>query len=56
VLIEAVKLAEMDGRPDLKAQLEKQREEAQKRTSELSVINQKKKQEEEAKKAASPAK
>jgi Tfp pilus assembly protein PilF len=56
LLIEAARLAEMDGKLDQKAQLEKQREEAQKRTSELSVINQKKKEEEEAKKSASPAK
>lgn len=56
LLIEASRLAEMDGKADQKAQLEKQREAAQKRTSELSQINQKKKEEEEAKKAASPAK
>lgn len=56
LLIEASRLAEMDGKTDQKAQLEKQREEAQKRTTELSQINQKKKEEEEAKKAASPAK
>ncbi len=57
LLIEAVKLAEMDGKPDQKAQLDKQREAAQKRTSELSAINQKKKEEEEkAKQTASPAK
>jgi tetratricopeptide (TPR) repeat protein len=56
LLIEAVRLAEMDGKTDEKAQLEKQREAAQKRTTELSQINQKKKEEEEAKKAASPAK
>lgn len=56
LLIEAVRLAEMDGKTDDKAQLEKQREQAQKRTTELSQINQKKKEEEEAKKAASPAK
>ena len=56
LLIEASKLAEMDGKTDQKAQLDKQREEAQKRTTELSQINQKKKEEEEAKKAASPAK
>lgn len=56
LLIEAVRLAEMDGKTEQKAQLEKQREEAQKRTTELSQINLKKKQEEEAKKAASPAK
>ena len=46
----------MDGKSDQKAQLEKQREEAQKRTTELNQINQKKKEEEEARKAASPAK
>ena len=56
LLIEAVRLAEMDGKADQKAQLEKQREEAQKRTTQLNQINQKKKEEEEAKKAASPAK
>ena len=56
LLIEAVRLAEMDGKMDQKTQLEKQRAEAQKRTTELSQINQKKKEEEEAKKAASPAK
>ena len=56
LLIEASKLAEMDGKLDQKAQLDKQREEAQKRTSTLSEANQKKKEEEEAKKAASPAK
>lgn len=55
LLIEAVKLAEMDGKD--KAQLDKQREAAQKRTSELSAINQKKKEDEEkAKQTASPAK
>ncbi len=56
LLIEASRLAEMDGKTDQKAQFDKQREEAQKRTTELSQINQKKKEEEEAKKAASPAK
>jgi hypothetical protein len=56
LLIEASRLAEMDGKTDQKAQLEKQRDEAQKRTTELSQINQKKKEEEEAKKAASPPK
>lgn len=56
LFIEAVRLAEMDGKTDEKAQLEKQREQAQKRTTELSQINQKKKEEEEARKAASPAK
>lgn len=56
LLIEASKLAEMDGKTDQKTQLDKQREEAQKRTSTLSEANQKKKLEKEAKKAASPAK
>jgi hypothetical protein len=56
LLIEASRLAEMDGKTDQKTQLDKQREEAQKRTTELSQINQKKKEEEEAKKAAAPAK
>ncbi len=56
LLIEASKLAEMDGKMDQKAQLDKQREEAQKRTSALSEANQKKKEAEEAKKAASPQK
>ena len=56
LLIEAVRLAEMDGKTDQKAQLEKQREEAQKRTTELNQINHNNKEEEEAKKAASPAK
>jgi tetratricopeptide (TPR) repeat protein len=53
LLLEAAKLAEMDGRMDQKAELEKQREVAQKRTEALSQANQKKK-EEEAKKQASP--
>jgi hypothetical protein len=56
LLIEASRLAEMDDKADQKTQFDKQREEAQKRTTELSQINQKKKEEEEAKKAASPAK
>jgi hypothetical protein len=57
LLIEASRLAEMDGKADQKAQFDKQREEAQKRTTQLSQINQKKKEEEEAaKQAASPAK
>jgi tetratricopeptide (TPR) repeat protein len=56
LLIEASKLAEMDGKMDQKAQLDKQREEAQKRTSTLSAANQKKKEEEEAKKAAAAGK
>jgi hypothetical protein len=57
LLIEATRLAEMEGDTTKKAQLDKQREEAQKRTTELSQINQKKKEDaENAKKAASPAK
>ncbi len=56
LLLEASKLAEMDGKADQKAELDKQREVAQKRTNVLSEANQKKKEEEEAKKAASPAK
>lgn len=54
LLIEAMKLAEMEGKTDLKAELDKQREEAQKRTNQLSEANKKKQAEEEAKKAASP--
>jgi hypothetical protein len=55
-LLEASKLAEMDGDASRKAELDKQRDLAQKRTNALSEANQKKKEEEEAKKAASPAK
>lgn len=54
LLAEAVKLAEMDGKMDQKVELEKQREQAQKRTTELSEAKKKKQAEEEAKKAASP--
>ncbi len=54
LLLEAAKLAEMDGNMDQKAELDKQREAAQKRTTELSEANKKKQAEEEAKKAASP--
>jgi hypothetical protein len=50
LLLEASKLAEMDGHMDQKAQLDKQQEAAQARTAELSKINQKKREEEEAKK------
>lgn len=56
LLLEASKLAEMDGDASRKAELDKQRDLAQKRTNALSEANQKKKEEEEAKKAASPAK
>ena len=55
LLLEAAKLAEMDGKMDQKAEYEKQRDIAQKRTNALSEENQKKKQEEAAK-TASPAK
>jgi tetratricopeptide (TPR) repeat protein len=54
LLLEASKLAEMDGKPDQKAQYQKEYEAALKRTTELSVANQKRK--EEAEKAASPPK
>jgi len=55
LLLEAAKLAEMDGKTDTKADYQKQYEAALKRTTELSVANQKRK-EEEAKQAASPPK
>ena len=54
LLLEAVKLAKMEGRADQEAELEKQRAAAQNRTNELSEANRKKQAEEEAKKAASP--
>lgn len=54
LLIEAIKLAEMEGKTDVKTELEKQREAAQKRTNQLSEENKKKQAEEDAKKAASP--
>jgi tetratricopeptide (TPR) repeat protein len=54
LLLEASKLAEMEGKMPEKALLDKQEAEAQKRTNELSEANQKRKKEEEAKKAASP--
>jgi hypothetical protein len=53
LLLEASKLAEMEGKMDQKGQLDKQRADAEKRTAELNQANQKKK-EEEAKKVASP--
>lgn len=56
LLLEAVKLAEMDGKTEQKTELDKQREVAQKRTEALSQANQKKKEEEAAAKAAKPAK
>lgn len=54
LLIEQSKLAEMDGKMDLKAQIDKDAEVARKRTDELNKANQKKREEEAAKKAASP--
>ena len=54
LLLEAAKLAEMDGKLDQKAEWDKQREVAQKRTEALSQENKKKKEAEEAKKQASP--
>ena len=55
LLLEAAKLAEMDGKTDQKADYQKQYEAALKRTTELSVANQKRK-EEEARQSASPPK
>ena len=55
LLLEASKLAEMDDKPDQKAVYQKDYEAALKRTTELSVANQKRKEEEE-KKSASPPK
>lgn len=55
LLLEAAKLAEMDGKTDQKAQFTKDYEAALKRTTELSVANQKRKEEAE-KAAASPPK
>ena len=55
LLLEASKLAEMDGKTDQKAQYTKEYEAALKRTTELSVANQKRKEEAE-KAAASPPK
>lgn len=53
LLLEASKLAEMDGKADIKAQYTKDYEAALKRTTELSVANQKRKEEQE-KQAATP--
>ena len=55
LLLEASKLAEMDGKPDQKASFTKEYEAALKRTTELSAAAQKRK-EEEAHKTASPPK
>jgi len=56
LLLEASKLAEMDGKTDQKADYQKQYEVALKRTTELSAAAQKRKEEEEARQAASPPK
>jgi tetratricopeptide (TPR) repeat protein len=56
LLLEASKLAEMDGKTDVKAEYQKQYDVALKRTTELSAAAQKKKEEEEARQAASPPK
>lgn len=53
LLLEASKLAEMDGQTEQKAQYQKEYEAALKRTTELNVEN-KKRQEEEAKQSGSP--
>ena len=55
LLMESSKLAEMDGKPDQKAQLTKEYEAALKRTTELSAEARKRK-EEEARQSASPPK
>ena len=55
LLLEASKLAEMDNQTEQKAQYQKEYEAALKRTTELSVANQKRKEEAE-KKSASPPK
>ena len=55
LLLEAAKLSEMDGKPDQKAQYQKDYEAALKRTTELNVANQKRKEEQE-KQSASPPK
>ena len=56
LLLEASKLAEMDGKMDVKTELDKQREVAEKRTRVLSEEAQKKKDEEAKKAAEKPAK
>lgn len=56
LLLEASKLAEMDGKTDVKAEYQKQYEAALKRTTELSAAAEKRKQEEEARQAPSPPK
>jgi hypothetical protein len=54
LLLEASKLAEMDGKPDQKAQYQRDYEAALKRTTELSVANQKRKEEAEKASATPP--
>src|SRR5215470_17591890 len=56
LLLEASKLAEMDGKADDKKAYQTQYETALKRTTELSAAAQKRKEEEEARQAASPPK
>ena len=56
LLLEASKLAEMDGKPDQKAQLTKEYETALKRTTELNAAAAQKRKEDEAQKSASPPK
>jgi tetratricopeptide (TPR) repeat protein len=54
LLLEASKLAEMDGQTELKAQYQKDYEAALKRTTELSVANEKRKEEEAKQSGAQP--
>jgi len=56
LLLEASKLAEMEGQTEQKAQFQKDYEAALKRTTELSAAAEKRKEEEEARQAASPPK
>lgn len=55
LLLEAAKLAEMDGKADQKAEYQKQAEAAQKQTTEISKANEEKKKAAEAAKSPSPA-
>ena len=56
LLLEASKLAEMDGKADQKAEYQKEYEVALKRTTELSAAAEKRKEEEAARQQASPPK
>jgi RecB family exonuclease len=56
LLLEASKLAEMEGQTEQKAQFQKDYEAALKRTTELSAAAEKRKEEEAARQAASPPK